>query len=137
MSNQVSISQLKAFSPLDGLKSDNLNALVKKTKIRTAEPGRALFTEGDSEKRTIYILVGTVDLREGDEMVATIKGGTDEARNPVAPMLPRRYAAIARDEVQYISIDSDLLDVMLTWDQTGSYEVSELQGRQRTVATTG
>jgi rhodanese-related sulfurtransferase len=31
--------------------------------------------------------------------------------------------------VQFISIDSDLLDVMLTWDQTGSYEVSELQGK--------
>jgi rhodanese-related sulfurtransferase len=36
--------------------------------------------------------------------------------------------AKARDRVQYISIDSDLLDVMLTWDQTGSYEVSELKG---------
>ena len=30
--------------------------------------------------------------------------------------------------MKFISIDSDLLDVMLTWDQTGSYEVSELQG---------
>jgi rhodanese-related sulfurtransferase len=30
--------------------------------------------------------------------------------------------------VKFISIDSDLLDVMLTWDQTGTYEVSELQG---------
>ncbi|MEM8984200.1 MAG: cyclic nucleotide-binding domain-containing protein, partial [Pseudomonadota bacterium] len=26
--------------------------------------------------------------------------------------------------------DSDLLDVMLTWDQTGSYEVAELRGEQ-------
>ena len=40
MTKQVSVSQLKAFSPLDGLKSDNLNALVKKTKIRSADPGR-------------------------------------------------------------------------------------------------
>jgi rhodanese-related sulfurtransferase len=27
-----------------------------------------------------------------------------------------------------VSIDSDLLDVMITWDQTGSYEVSEIAG---------
>ena len=128
MTKQVSVSQLKAFSPLDGLKSDNLTALVKKTKIRSADPGRALFKEGDSEKRTIYILSGTVDLKEGDQKVATVLGGSDEARNPVAPMLPRRYTAVARDNVEYISIDSDLLDVMLTWDQTGSYEVSELKG---------
>jgi rhodanese-related sulfurtransferase len=43
-------------------------------------------------------------------------------------MFPRRVTAKARNRVQYISIDCDLLDVMLTWDQTGSYEVSELQG---------
>jgi rhodanese-related sulfurtransferase len=29
--------------------------------------------------------------------------------------------------VEYLSIDSDLLDVLLTWDQTGTYEVGELQ----------
>ena len=31
------------------------------------------------------------------------------------------------DEISYLSIDSELLDVMITWDQTGSYEVAELQ----------
>ena len=36
--------------------------------------------------------------------------------------------AVAISAVEYITIDSDLLDVMLTWDQTGSYEVSELRG---------
>ena len=128
MSKQVEVSQLKMFSPLDGLKKDNLFALVKKTKIREADPGHALFREGDSEKRTVYILAGTVDLKEGSELVASVSGGTDEARNPLVPMLPRRYTAVARDAVEYISIDSDLLDVMLTWDQTGSYEVSELRG---------
>ena len=35
---------------------------------------------------------------------------------------------MAVSAVEYVTIDSDLLDVMLTWDQTGSYEVSELRG---------
>ncbi len=128
MGKQVSTTQLKAFSPLDGLQRENLSALSKKTQLRTADPGRTLFTEGDSEKRTIYVVAGTVDLREGDQTVASVRGGSDEARNALAPMLPRRYTAVARDNVEYISIDSDLLDVMLTWDQTGAYEVSELRG---------
>ena len=29
--------------------------------------------------------------------------------------------------MSYLAIDSDLLDVMITWDQTGTYEVAELQ----------
>ena len=35
----------------------------------------------------------------------------------------------AIDDISYLSIDSDLLDVMITWDQTGSYEVEELQAQ--------
>lgn len=128
MSTEIEVSQLKFFSPIDSLKKDNLEALVKKTKVREAAGGQVLFDQGATEKRTVYVLKGTVDLMEGDETAATIEGGSDESRNPLAPMLPRRYSAIARGPVEYISIDSDLLDVMLTWDQTGSYEVSELRG---------
>jgi len=38
-----------------------------------------------------------------------------------------RKARVASDRIEYVSIDSDLLDVLLTWDQTGTYEVGELQ----------
>jgi CRP-like cAMP-binding protein len=128
MTKQVEISQLKAFSPIDSLKKDNLGALVKKTKVRDAQPGEALFREGDAEKRTFYILSGTVELREGSQPASKITGGTDDARNPLSPKLPRRHTVVAVTGVEYFTIDSDLLDVMLTWDQTGSYEVSELRG---------
>jgi len=128
MTKEVDASQLEAFSPLDGLKHDNLSALAKKTSIQVAAPGQTLFKEADSEKRTVYILSGNVELREDGQVIQTITGGTEIARNPVAPMLPRRCTAVAVDDVEYLSIDSDLLDVMLTWDQTGSYEVAELRG---------
>jgi CRP-like cAMP-binding protein len=128
MNKQVDIQQLKSFSPIDGLKKDNLHALAKKTKVRDAAPGEALFREGDSEKRTVYVLSGTVELREGQRTVATVVGGSEESRNPLSPVLPRRVSAIAQTAVEYLSIDSDLIDVMLTWDQTGSYEVAELRG---------
>jgi len=127
--NKVDINQLRSLSPLDSLKKDNLQALVKKTEVLEAQPGEHLFNEGDSGKRTVYVLSGSVDLRKGDEVVSSIIGGSEEARNPLAPQLPRHYTAIATTSTRYITIDSDLLDVMLTWDQTGSYEVSELQGQ--------
>jgi CRP-like cAMP-binding protein len=128
MSKQIEIAQLKALSPLDSLKKDNLHALVKKTKVREAQPGEALFREGDAEKRTVYVLAGAVELREADKPIAKVVGGTEDARNPLSPKLPRRHTAVATSLVEYVTIDSDLLDVMLTWDQTGSYEVSELRG---------
>jgi len=125
---QISTELLKRFSPLDGLKPDNLMALSRKVQIRELSPGQILFKEGDTEKRTFYIVSGILDLQDQGKLVGTVEGGTDGARNPVAPVFPRRVSAKARDRVQFISIDADLLDVMLTWDQTGTYEVSDLQG---------
>jgi rhodanese-related sulfurtransferase len=70
-----------------------------------------------------------LELREGDRTVAMIRGGTPEARNQLSPQLPRRTTARAVDAVEYIVVDADLLDMMITWDQTGTYEVSELQAQ--------
>jgi len=126
---QISTDLLRQFSPLDGLKRDNLAALARKVQVRELSPGQVLFKEGDTEKRTIYIVSGTLELLDQGKTVETVEGGSDAARNPVVPVYPRMATAKARDRVQFISIDSDLLDVMLTWDQTGTYEVSELQGK--------
>ncbi len=126
---QISTELLRSFSPLNGLKRDNLAALARKVQLRELSPGQVLFKEGDTEKRTFYVASGVLELIDQGKVVETIEGGTDPARNPVAPVFPRRVSARARDRVKFISIDSDLLDVMLTWDQTGTYEVSELQGR--------
>lgn len=126
---QVSTELLRGFSPLDGLKRDNLAALARKVQIREMTPGQLLFKEGDTEKRTLYIVSGTLELVDQAKIVGTVEGGTEMARNPIAPVYPRRVSARARDRVQFISIDSDLLDVMLTWDQTGTYEVSELASK--------
>lgn len=126
---QLDIDLLKNFSPLDGLKRDNLVALARKVQIRELSPQQILFKEGDTEKRTIYVVSGTLELIDQGKVTDTVQGGEDIARNPIAPLFPRRVTARARDRVQYISVDSDLLDVMLTWDQTGSYEVSELAGQ--------
>ncbi len=128
-SEQISTDLLKSFSPLDGLKRDNLAALSRKVQLRELSPGQVLFREGDTEKRTFYVATGILELLDQGKIVDTIEGGSEVARNPVAPVFPRRVSARARDRVQFISIDSDLLDVMLTWDQTGTYEVSELQGK--------
>ncbi len=128
-SEQVSTELLRGFSPLDGLKRDNLAALARKVQVRELSPGQLLFKEGDTEKRTIYIVSGILELVDQTKVVGKVEGGTEQARNPVAPVFPRRVTAKARDRVRFISIDSDLLDVMLTWDQTGTYEVSELRGK--------
>jgi CRP-like cAMP-binding protein len=125
----VDVALLRQFAPLDGMKKENQSALARKVFVREMDAGRLLFKQGDTEKRTIWIVSGTVELREDDRTIGVIKGGTPDARNPLASKIPREFSARAMDQVEYLSIDSELLDVMITWDQTGTYEVSELQSQ--------
>ena len=123
----LDLAILRTFSPLDGLKAENLHALARKTQIRELAAGRVLFKEGDTDKRTFYLVSGSIELRAEDRLIGTIRAGTPEARAALAPALPRRFTARAAVDLEYIVIDSDLLDVLLTWDQTGQYEVAELR----------
>ena len=128
-SKPLELGLLRSFSPLDGLKSENLHALARKTAMHSLSQGRQLFKEGDSDKRTYYVVSGVLELMHEGRSVLVIRGGSPEARNPVAPGNPRRYTArVVSERMDYVAIDSDTLDMMLTWDQTGSYEVNELRG---------
>src|ERR1700681_4653493 len=124
----LDLAVLRTFSPLDGLKAENLHALARKTHIRGLAAGRVLFKEGDTDKRTFYLVAGAVELRAEDRLIGTVRAATPEARAALAPGLPRKFTARAAVDLEYIMIDSDLLDVLLTWDQTGQYEVAELRG---------
>jgi CRP-like cAMP-binding protein len=126
---EASVQLLKTLAPLDGLKRDNLAALAKKVTVRKMSAGRALFKEGDTDRRTIWLVSGMLEISEASRTVAMIRGGTRESRTPLYPQIPRRVTARATEEISYLSIDSELLDVMITWDQTGTYEVSELQSQ--------
>jgi CRP-like cAMP-binding protein len=126
---EASVQLLKTLAPLDGLKRDNIAALAKKVTIRNLSAGRTLFKEGDTDRHTLWLVSGMLEVSEAGRTVAMMRGGTREARTPLYPQLPRKVTARATEEISYLSIDSELLDVMITWDQTGTYEVSELQSQ--------
>jgi CRP-like cAMP-binding protein len=123
------VALLKRFTPLDGLKKENQASLARKVVVRRMAAGRMLFKQGDQDRRTIWLVSGTVEIREGEKVIQMITGGTPEARAPLAHQIPRRVGVRASDEIEYLAIDSELLDVMITWDQTGTYEVTELQSQ--------
>lgn len=118
---------LKNFSPLSGLKPENRAELASKTQLQELGAGRYLFKQGDQDRHSFYLVSGNVELRAGDKVVAVIEAGSDQAHHALAPQMPRRLSARAQTGIAYFAVDSDLLDIMLTWDQTGAFEVGELQ----------
>jgi len=119
-------NRLRSFAPLESLKRDSVTALAAKTVRVRAPSGTTLFKPGDLDKKTFYLESGAVDIIDDDNAIYRVTADTIEAKNPLAPAQPRRFTARAATEITCLIIDSDLLDVLLTWDQTGKYEVSEL-----------
>ena len=122
-------AQLGTFSPFDTLESASIDSLLGSLEITRAAAGHVLFEKGDTEHRSYYLLSGTLSLRNDDQELGTLEGGTDEARSPIAPKLPRHLSAVAVNDVEYFSIDSDLVDTTLTLDHTGMYEVGTLNSQ--------
>jgi CRP-like cAMP-binding protein len=125
----VEVALLRRFSPLDGMKKENLVALARKVSVVQVPANRLLFKEGERDKRVYWVVSGLVELREGTRTVAMIRAGSPEARSPLAPQMPRKATARVVDPVELLTIDGELLDMMITWDQTGTYEVAELQAQ--------
>ena len=126
MTNAVDPTRLRALSPLDELKPSSFRTLLEKIELKKAKRGQTIFKKGDNAALSVYVLSGNVQLDHGAVKGDVIKGGTPEARFPLAPQLPRQVSAIAQNNVEYISIESQLLELTVTWDQTGIYEVNEL-----------
>jgi len=134
-SKPLDVSLLKTFSPLDGLKRESLHSIARKATTRELPQGRLLFKEGETDRYTYFLLRGTLELISDGRTIYTIRAGSPEARNPVAPSSPRRCSArVVSERAEIIAIDSELLDVIVTWDQTGSYEVNELQTLEEDLA---
>lgn len=117
--------------PLNALKRESQTDLAKKSSIATAKPGEYLFKIGDTAKAAVFVLSGEVGLEDaGGKILSRINGGDSNSLHRLAHQSPRKASAKCLSAVRYLSVDSSLLDVMLTWDQTGTFEVGELTGTQ-------
>jgi CRP-like cAMP-binding protein len=124
-------SLLKSLIPINSLTPSNFHELTANTLIETLSAGTRLFTQGDRDWQTIYLLTGEVTLSSTDDVnVRTVVGGTDAARYALAQLNPRQFTGVAKTAVTIARIDSRLLDRLLTWDQAAGYEVAEIEGNQ-------
>lgn len=118
---------LQNFMPLDKLSIDELNELVNKSTVEEVPAGRVLFRQGEKDKRNIYLLEGQIELQiTGSTKPEVVKAKTLEAKYPLADSLPRPSTCRAKTSVTILTVDTDLLEILLEHDPSGTYEVTEL-----------
>lgn len=126
MADLIDKATLRALVPTNVLNTENFEELAGKTYIEKVRQGETIFNEGDMDRKSVYLVEGRVDLSAGNDKM-TVVSGTEAAQHPLANHQPRQYNAIATLPSRIIRIDSDLLDVLLAWDQLAGIEVGEIQ----------
>ena len=117
---------LKTLVPAQSLNAENFQELAGKAVVEEVPAGRLLFKKGDTDRKAVYVLSGDVELIGDDGKTTVVRGGSPEAKHALANQQPRQVTAKARNNVSVTRIDSDLLDILLTWDQLSGIEVAEV-----------
>lgn len=117
---------LQILVPFNALSPMHFNEVAQKTLVEEVRAGRLIFKEGDRDNQSVYLLEGEITLLAGNETVGAVSAGSDAARHPIAQQQPRQVSARAKSNVVVARVDSSLLDIMLTWDQSSGYEVAEI-----------
>jgi len=119
---------LRDLIPLNALTDERFREIASSLSIMDVNAGNYLFGTGDTDNRSIYLLDGVVNfIDKSGKVTGVVSAGTDPARYPLANRQPRIITARAATKSVIASIDSTLLDVMLTLDQsteTGAVKIS-------------
>lgn len=126
MTTVISADQLSKFHPLSSLNSESLSQALEKIKTRSLATGDVLFNKGDSDDNHYYLLSGTIELMGDSGVLKTIEANTESAYEPIVQIIPRPATAKAKENSTLIELDSNALDMLLTWEQSSGYQVQEL-----------
>ncbi len=117
---------LRSLVPLNALSADAFQELMSHASTEDLPARSELFRQGDTDHEAIFLLRGEVTLTADDGAQRRIVGGSEDARYALAQLKPRQFTGVAATAVSVLRVDSDLLDRLLTRDQSIGYEVVEL-----------
>jgi len=117
---------LKSFVPPSALNAENFQELSGKATVEEVGAGKTIFSQGDTDKKTIYLIDGELTMTTDTGESTTVTSGTQAAKHPLANFQPRRHTAVAKTACKITRVDSDLLDILMTWDQMSGIQVDEI-----------
>lgn len=121
---------LRDLVPINALSAAHVDEISRKAVIEDLRSGSYLFKKGDRDYQTVYLLDGRLEFVDAaNNVLDTLTAGTEQARHPVAHKRPRQVGARARGKATVARVDTNLLDVLLTWDESAGYDVVEIDSQ--------
>jgi CRP-like cAMP-binding protein len=121
----VNISLFGRFVPLQSLVPSDRTQLAKQSSLVNYQPGQVVFSRGELARTQAFLIEGEIELQDETEAMR-LRAADPEARYALAPGQRRSATALCLKSAQVLFVDRELLDIMLTWSQTGGVQVRDL-----------
>ncbi|MCA8838256.1 MAG: cyclic nucleotide-binding domain-containing protein [Proteobacteria bacterium] len=123
----IDVSLLGTLAPLNSIAKQHQIDIAEKTSVESVGVREILFKNGEKDNQHVYLISGTIELLKDDKVVKTVKADdAEQLRQPLAHNQPRVLTGRAATHCKIVRLDSNMLDVVLTWNQTGTYQVNEI-----------
>lgn len=129
---KISVDILKGLEPVGSLSESRLRELGDLCYIESTPKGEDPFRGRGLAGQAVYLIRGELKITRPDGGGQVIVGGSGEARNPVGRRTGVIASAQAITDCEFVRIDDELLDIMVTWDQmTPAEQAGEKPGADK------
>jgi len=124
----IDLAKFRTLVPISALSEHNLERLHGRSRLAAIADGDLVFTRGSRDGESVYLLEGELEFLGADKQVeSTLSAASPDALHRIDHHVPRTVSARAKGEVKVLRVDSSLLDVLITSDQTGTFKVVEIE----------
>jgi rhodanese-related sulfurtransferase len=117
MAEPMSVDFLARLQPLTLLGSGGLRELLPRCRMHAFTRGSDPFAANDWVGRVVYLVQGQLLVKMPDGASRVLVGGHDLATEPVARPGKTPESSKAITDVELLSLEEDLLDIVVTWNQ--------------------
>jgi len=113
----VDVSLLGRFVPMSGLAQAHLAQLVPFAGLSDLHPGDSIPTNFKTSDQAYYLVQGELELYAAARHVASVRGGSEEARFPLSHLRQKFEYARARDSVRLLRVDRARVSALLILEE--------------------
>ena len=124
VNKKQNITTLQQLEPLARLTQSRLKELASLCVIESISQNLDPMRMNTQAAQSVYLVRGELGVRYTDGSKAILRAGTNASHHPVNAGRLQIQDTIALTPIEVVRIDTDLLDIMMTWDQLSSDQLS-------------
>ena len=116
---ELDLNKFRTLVPINALYEDNLMQLVAQTRVERYAQGDQLFSAGDQDPDSLFLMCGSVTLQLDETHRKSVTAGSEASLYALSSVNPRQFDAYVESEQAVIArVDSQLLEKLLAWGET-------------------